>query len=350
MLILGVETSCDETSAAVVEDGRRVRANLVSSQATVHAPFGGVVPEIASRQHVKIITQVVRQALLAADAGKRDIDAVAATYGPGLAGALLVGVNFARGLSLGLQVPYLPVNHLEGHVHSVWLSQGEPGPPPPLPLLTLIVSGGHTELILMLDHGEYRLVGRTLDDAAGEAFDKVARLLGLPYPGGPAIQAEAEGATHPFPLPRAWLPGTHNFSFSGLKTAVLHAAHGAVSGDGMMKGRPSLAAADVASRLDPASRANLAAGFQESVVDVLTKKTAQAAHDVGAAAVSIVGGVAANRVLAERAREVIDLPLYIADRQFCTDNAAMIASAAFYAPRAGDEVDVAPGLMLATGS
>lgn len=348
MLILGIETSCDETSAAVVEDGRRVRSNVVWSQIALHAPFGGVVPEIASRQHVLAITHVVREALASSSTSKKDLDAVACTYGPGLAGALLVGVNFARGLALGLQIPYIPVNHLDGHIHSVWLSEQIPLPaPPPLPLLVLVVSGGHTELVLMDDHGRYRRIGHTLDDAAGEAFDKVARLLGLTYPGGPAIEKEAASATAPAVLPRAWLPGTHDFSFSGLKTAVLHAAlERAGSRQKTHEGR-SFAALDVATALAPSERANLAAGFQESVVDVLVRKTVRAADDVGAEAVAIVGGVAANSLLKERARSTFNRPLFISPLRFATDNAAMIASAGFFNPGCVGETDIVPGLSLA---
>ncbi|GAC1325828.1 MAG: tRNA (adenosine(37)-N6)-threonylcarbamoyltransferase complex transferase subunit TsaD [Chloroflexota bacterium] len=349
MLILGIETSCDETSAAVVKDGRVVLSNVVASQIALHAPFGGVVPEIASRQHVRAATHVVREALSAASVDRRDIDSVAATYGPGLAGALLVGVNVASGLALGLQVPYIPVNHLEGHVHSVWLTEdADPPPSPPLPMLVLIVSGGHTELIWMEQHGQYARVGATLDDAAGEAFDKVARLLGLAYPGGPAIQAEAARAIEPVRLPRAWLPGTYNFSFSGLKTAVLHAALKAANSGGGAPDSASFASVDVASQLPDAVRANLAAGFQDSVVDVLVTKTRRAAHDLGAASVAIVGGVAANSALARGATEQIDVPLFVAPPRYCTDNAAMIASAAYFHPDVTYDRDVVPGLSIAT--
>lgn len=347
MLVLGIETSCDETSAAVVEDGRLVRSNIVSSQIALHAPFGGVVPEIASRQHVRAITLVVDEALRAAGVDKREIDMVAATRGPGLAGALLVGLNFARGLSLGLDVPLVGVNHLEGHLHSVWLTKESPPPPPPsLPMLALIVSGGHTQLVLMREHGQYELVGATLDDAAGEAFDKVARLLGLSYPGGPAVQKAASGADEPAALPRARLPGTYDFSFSGLKTAVLHLAYETASGRSADEVRgQALPKVDVAAGLSADQVANIAAGFQESVVDVLAEKTRTAATDLGAASVAVVGGVAANRALRERIQQIIDLPLYLSAPEFSTDNAAMIAAAGYFRPDTSAS-DIEPGLEL----
>ena len=218
--ILGIETSCDETAASVVENGRSIRSNIVASQAAAHAEYGGVYPEVASRMHIETIHSVVTQALDLAHAGLEAIDGIAVTRGPGLAGSLVVGMNMAKGLALAAGVPILGINHLEAHLYSIWLVEDEPEPQ--FPLLGLIVSGGHTELVLMQDHLEYKRLGGTLDDAAGEAFDKVARLLGLAYPGGPAIQEAAEkGDPDGFKFPRAWLEGTWDFSFSGLKTAVL---------------------------------------------------------------------------------------------------------------------------------
>jgi N6-L-threonylcarbamoyladenine synthase len=348
MLVLGIETSCDETSAALVENGRLIRSNVVSSQIALHAAYGGVVPEIASRQHVRAIIRVVDLALHDAGAEREDIEAIAATQGPGLAGALLVGLNFARGLSLGLDIPFIPVNHLEGHVHSVWLTRRQPLPPEPeLPLLALIVSGGHTELVLMPAHGTYQVVGRTLDDAAGEAFDKVARLLGLSYPGGPAIQAASAGATEPVQLPRAWLPGTFDFSFSGLKTAVLHTVYRTIEGKSPHEVRgQALPQLDIARGLSRDQVANIAAGFQQSVVDVLATKTRAAAHAYDAASVAVVGGVAANKALRERMQQIIDLPLFISPPELSTDNAAMIAAAGYYVPRPATDVDVVPSLSL----
>ena len=350
MRILAIETSCDETSAALVEDGRLVLSNVVSSQIDLHAPYGGVVPEIASRQHVQAMNRVVEKALLDAKRSLADVELVAATQGPGLAGALLVGMNFARGLALGLGRRFVPVNHLEGHLHSVWLTREQPPPPEPsLPLLALIVSGGHTELVLMLHHGQYEVVGRTLDDAAGEAFDKVARLLGLPYPGGPAIQAIAEQASDPVTVSRAWLPDSFDFSFSGIKTAALHLAYESAYGQSphQIRGR-SLPQADIASALSQTQIANLAAGFQESAVDVLATKLAAAAERFQPASVAVVGGVAANKALRARMRQAIKRPLFISPPEFSTDNAAMIASAAYYRPISdhGDDIDVLPALSL----
>jgi N6-L-threonylcarbamoyladenine synthase len=257
-------------------------------------------------------------------------------------------MNFARGLALALDVPFNPVNHLEGHVHSVWLTQDPASPVPELPLLVLIASGGHTELLLMPEHGEYRLLGRTLDDAAGEAFDKVARLLGLEYPGGPAIQRIAPEATAPAPLPRARLRGTFDFSFSGLKTAVLHTVFETAEGRSAneVRGRP-LARADLAAKLTRGQIADIAAGFQESVVDALTSKTVEAVSRYDPASVAVVGGVAANRALRERMHERVDRPLFISAPEFSTDNGAMIASAAYFVRRPADDGDVLPGLELA---
>jgi N6-L-threonylcarbamoyladenine synthase len=348
VLVLGIETSCDETSAAVVESGRLVRSNVVSSQIDRHAPFGGVVPEIASRQHVLAISHVVRTALAEAHAEERDLDALAVTYGPGLAGALLVGLSFARGLALGLGIPLIPVNHLEGHLHSVWLTVRRPLPAPPdLPMMTLIVSGGHTELVLVRDHGDYEVAGRTVDDAAGEAFDKVARLLGLPYPGGPSIQRAAGDAVAPINFPRAWLPRSFDFSFSGLKTAALHRAYEAAFGRSPDEIRgQSLPRVEVASHLSAEQVANLAAGFQESVVDVLVTKALAAAQAFSARSIAVVGGVAANRALRERFTAASPLPLHISPPEFSTDNAAMIAGAAYFIRQPAVDLDVQPALSL----
>ncbi len=348
MLILAVETSCDETSVALVGDGRLVRANAVSSQIELHAPYGGVVPEIASRQHVRSIAAITEHACRAAGVSLDEVDGVAATRGPGLAGALLVGFNFARGLALGRNLPFAAVNHLEGHVHSVWLSRDDPPPPPPeLPMLALVVSGGHTQLVLMREHGMYQVLGQTLDDAAGEAFDKVARLLGLGYPGGPAIQRVAAGGAGTVALPRARLPGTYNFSFSGLKTAVLHLVRDTA---GQAVESPALnfrgARLDVASGLSESEVASIAASFQESVVDVLVTKTAQAADEFDVSSVAVVGGVAANGLLRERMTDAITLPLFIAHREFATDNAAMIASASYFVPAAWARAEIEPALAL----
>jgi len=330
--VLGIETSCDETAAAIVVDGRYVESNVVASQDDVHRETGGVVPEIASRLHLRAIGPVVERAL--ADSG-RDwdaIDLVAVTHGPGLAGALLVGLNTAKALSFGRGLPLLGVNHLEGHVYANWLvEQVEPG----FPLVCLIVSGGHSDLVLMRDHGQYTRLGRTLDDAAGEAFDKAARMMGLGYPGGPAVQQAAEGGDPTrYGLPRAWLRPSWDFSFSGLKTAVLRTVREA--GD-------SLVVPD------------LAASFQEAVVDVLATKTVEAAREHGARTIALAGGVAANLPLRARVQQLsaekIGVPVLIPPVKLCTDNAAMIAAAGHFRFEAGErsalDLDVSPVLPIA---
>ena len=305
MRVLAIETSCDETAAAVVADGRTARSSIVASQAELHAVYGGVVPEVASRRHLETIGPVVREALAAAGCTLDDIDAIAATRGPGLAGSLLVGFNFGKALAYARRLPFLGVNHLEGHIYANWLGEG---PEPAFPALCLVVSGGHTDLVLMRGHGAYERLGGTLDDAAGEAFDKVARLLGLPYPGGPHIaRAAAEGGPSDLSLPRAWLPGTFDFSFSGLKTAVLHAVRA---------GRWRLA--------------DIAWEFQEAVVDVLAGKTARLARELGVAEVLLAGGVAANARLREELARRSPVPVRVPPPQLCTDNAAMIGAAAFF--------------------
>ena len=308
--ILGIETSCDETAAAVVESGCRVVSNVVASQAELHARYGGVFPEVASRLHIETIFPVVAEALSQAHAGMDSIDAIAVTRGPGLAGSLVVGLNMAKGLALASGLPLLGVNHLEAHLYSTWLVDDLP--PPEFPLLGLIVSGGHTELILMTDHLEYQRLGATLDDAAGEAFDKVARLLGLAYPGGPSIQAAAEnGNATAFRFPRAWLEGTWDFSFSGLKTAVARWV------EQRERQGEAVPVADVA------------AGFQEAVVDVLTRKAVLACREHGVADLVIGGGVAANsrlRVVAEERCAAAGVRLRVPRPGLCTDNGAMVAA------------------------
>jgi N6-L-threonylcarbamoyladenine synthase len=331
--ILGIETSCDETAAAVVEDGQTIRSNVVASQVDLHAQYGGVFPEMASRAHVEAIAPVVGRALREAHLGWDDLDALAVTYGPGLPGSLLVGLNFAKGAALSQGLPLVPVNHLEGHLFAHWLHTGGADGDLTPPLLALIVSGGHTELILVHAPGDYRYLGGTLDDAAGEAFDKVARMLDLGYPGGPAIEEAARrGDPRAVDFPRAWLPGTYDFSFSGLKTAVLRTLE-QYNGP-----RPPRFAAD------------MAASFQASVVEVLAEKTAQAAREFDVNAVLLSGGVSANRSLRHATRARLARPVHALPLALCTDNAAMIAAAGTYryrvGARASQDLDIEPGLRL----
>ena len=312
--ILAIETSCDETAAAVLEDGRALLASTVASQMEMHARFGGVFPEVASRQHVLSITPVVEQTLAEAHLTLNDIDAIAVTRGPGLAGSLVVGMNAAKGLALGADRPLVGVNHLEGHLYSAWVhhAKDEAPPEPQFPLMALLVSGGHTELNLMKDHLSYERLGATLDDAAGEAFDKVARTLGLPYPGGPSIQKAAkDGDPTAFDFPRSWLGDSWDFSFSGLKTAVLREVRQ------LEKEKTSLPIA------------NLAASFQAAVVDVLFTKTIKAARQYGAKEILVAGGVSANAALREAFLGQDEFPVNIPPLKLCTDNAAMIAAAGY---------------------
>ena len=313
--ILAIETSCDETACAVLENGRALLASTVASQMDIHARYGGVFPEVASRQHVLSIIPVVEQTLIQSNLSLQDMDAIAVTRGPGLAGSLVVGMNMAKGLALGTGLPLVGVNHLEGHIYSAWIHNADEyvPPEPQFPLMALLVSGGHTELNLVTDHLTYQRLGSTLDDAAGEAFDKVARLLGLAYPGGPSIQRAAEsGDPTRFRFPRAKLEGTYDFSFSGLKTAVLYEVNE------LKKKSTTLPVED------------LAASFQSAVVDVLFKKTLQAARDYNAKEILVAGGVSANRVLRQTFQIQTEFKVHIPPFQLCTDNAAMIAAAGYY--------------------
>ncbi|MDP6605803.1 MAG: tRNA (adenosine(37)-N6)-threonylcarbamoyltransferase complex transferase subunit TsaD [Dehalococcoidia bacterium] len=322
--ILAIESSCDETAAAVVVDGRRALSSVVASQDELHARTGGVVPEVAARQHLRALLPVVREALRRAECGWDNLDAVAATAGPGLPGALVVGFNAARGLAYARGLPLIAVDHIEGHVSANWLGAEEPE----LPALALVVSGGHTELLLMEGHGQFRRLGGTRDDAAGEAFDKVARLLDLGYPGGPPLSALARTATdRTLTLPRAWLRGSDDFSFSGLKTAVLHTVRG-VSQQGGPSGEPPPVTPPVAPPAAPPA-AEVAWAFEESVADVLSRKAARVAEREAAGSLLLAGGVAANARLRERVQERATVPLFIPPPDLCTDNAAMIGAAAF---------------------
>jgi len=336
-LILGIETSCDETAAAVVEDGQRILSNVVASQVDIHRRYGGVFPEVASRQHILSITPVIEETMDEAGVSWDGLEAVAVTYGPGLAGSLLIGVNAAKGIALGCGLPLLGINHIEAHIYANWLGRKEAGSIV-FPVLCLVVSGGHTELILMSGHGQYQRLGGTLDDAAGEAFDKVGRLLGLDYPGGPAIEQAAQyGDSTVFDLPRAWLGDSYNFSFSGLKTAVLRIVK-AYEPFGFAQSRRQLLVVD------------LAASFQVAVVDVLVEKAKRAAEEYHAEQILLAGGVAANRLLRQEMTERSNLPVLCPPISLCTDNAAMVAGAAYFryqaGYRSGWDLDVIPNLKL----
>jgi len=311
--VLAVETSCDETGVAVVEDGRRILSNVVASQ-TAHASTGGIVPEVAAREHLRQLDPIAREALRLAGLDLAGVDAVAATVGPGLIGALLVGANYARGLAFAARKPFVGVNHLEGHVYANWLYEEPPAPPEPeLPAVVLVVSGAHSDLVLMEDHRRFRLLGRSVDDAAGEAYDKVARLLGLGFPGGPLIERAArEGDPHAFAFPKAELGERYyDVSFSGLKTAVLRAVR-------RLEARGALPVPDVA------------ASFQRTVNEMLAARVARAAAEFDVRTVMLGGGVAANLALREEIRRRVSLPLRVPPPQLCIDNGAMIGAAAYY--------------------
>ncbi len=329
MKILGIETSCDETAAAVVEDGAKILSNQIASQVEIHARYGGIVPEVASRQHILAIIPIIKQAMAEAKVTWSDLDGLAVTAGPGLAGSLLVGVNAAKVIALVHGLPLTGVNHLEGHIYANWLVEPSRDSAPIFPLACLIVSGGHSDLVLMKGHGDYVLLGRTRDDAAGEAFDKAARILGLGYPGGPAIERAAGTGDASIQLPRAWLKGTNDFSFSGVKAALLRLAE---------EGNVS-------------TSADAATSFREAVVDVLVNKTVVVAREYRVKQILLAGGVAANGLLRQRLVKNSPLPVLIPPLVLCTDNAAMIAACGYYRLQTdqtdGLDLDVVPSLKLA---
>ncbi|MGM0970218.1 MAG: tRNA (adenosine(37)-N6)-threonylcarbamoyltransferase complex transferase subunit TsaD [Bacillota bacterium] len=330
--ILGIETSCDETAASIVKNGKEIVSNVVASQIESHKRFGGVVPEIASRHHVEQVTIVLEEVMAQANMSFQDLDAIAVTEGPGLVGALLIGVNAAKALSFAHQIPLVGVHHIAGHIYANQLVDELE-----FPCLALVVSGGHTELVLMKEHGSFEVIGETLDDAAGEAYDKVARTMGLPYPGGPHIDRLAHEGEPTIKLPRAWLEeGSYHFSFSGLKSAVINTLHNA-----SQKG-------------ETIAPKNLAASFQASVIEVLVGKTLKAAEAYGVKQVVLAGGVAANKGLREALTTAFtklpDVKVIIPPLSLCTDNAAMIAAAGTIAFEKGIRGDMAmngqPGLPL----
>jgi N6-L-threonylcarbamoyladenine synthase len=337
MKILGIETSCDETAAAVVENGSRIISNVVASQIDIHARYGGVVPEVASRQHLLTIIPVIGQATTGMS--WQDIKGVAVTFGPGLAGSLLVGVNVAKAIALATKLPLIGINHLEAHIYANWLVPSPESSPlkgeemvrvnwgVKFPCLCLIVSGGHSDLVLMKRHGQFEKLGQTRDDAAGEAFDKAARILGLGYPGGPAIERASSSGTPCLSLPRAWLKDSHDFSFSGLKTALWHL---------VQQGGVSVA--------------DVAASFQLAIVDVLVTKTIEAAKQLKVEQILLSGGVAANKTLTQQFLAKSPVPVLIPPPHLCTDNAAMVAACGYYHLQAGKtngyDLDVVPSLSI----
>ncbi len=328
--ILGIETSCDETAASVVLNGKTIASNIVASQIDLHAKYGGVFPELASRAHVESIGAVVEQAVEDAAIGYDKLDAIAVTRGPGLVGSLLVGVNYAKGLALATGKPLLGINHLEGHVYSLWLT--EPHREIHFPVLVLIVSGGHSELLLMADHGQYERLGSTMDDAAGEAFDKVGRLLGLPFPGGPNIERAAQmGNARAYDFPRPKRDESYDFSFSGLKTAVMREVTVHPASD-VARTRPPEKTPKLRSDV---SVSDVAASFQDALVTALVEKTARAARAYKVTEILMAGGVSANQALRQRMRAETDLPVRYPPLNLCTDNAAMIAAAGHYRFLAG---------------
>ena len=340
MKILGIETSCDETAAAVIEDGSVIHSNVVASQAALHAQFGGIVPEIASRQHMLAMVPVMQQALADAELEPRQLDGVAVTNGPGLAGSLLIGVNAAKGFAFANDLPFIGLNHLEGHIYAAWLEDADPEAAPGFPLMCLIASGGHTDLILMSGHMRYTLIARTRDDAAGEAFDKAARALGLGFPGGPEIQRVAEHSVGGEPrLPRPTVRDSLDFSFSGLKTAVARRAE--------QKGMypPSDDAPP-----DPQEVANVAAEFQEAAVDCMVQRALQAVKRYRVKGMLLGGGVAANSHLRQEMRRRMPVEVIVPRPALCTDNGAMMGAAGYFHFRAGLpsqwDVDVIPGMRL----
>jgi N6-L-threonylcarbamoyladenine synthase len=366
--VLGIESSCDETAAAVVEDGRRLLSNVVHTQIDIHAQYGGVVPEIAARSHIEVINPVIRQALADANCTWDDIDAIAVTYAPGLVGSLLVGTLAARTLAIIHNKPLYAIHHVEAHVYANFIVEqqrrsgdvledtksevqsqsGETVPSstrvrygeltlptrqPSFPMLALIVSGGHSQLALFKDHGDYELLGQTQDDAVGEAFDKVAKIIGLPYPGGPSVaKAALNGDPFKYKLPKARLQNPYDFSFSGLKTALLRAVQSETGNDYTFPSH------ELAALLDKATRNDFAASFQQVAVETLVDKAEKAFHNFSPASVVIAGGVAANQELRRQLQERLPIDIEYAPMQLCTDNGAMIATLGYYVAQKKDPV------------
>lgn len=342
MRILGIESSCDETAVAVVDDGRTLLANVVQSQIDIHAVYGGVVPEVAARSHLEVVLPVIQKALTDSGSTWNDIDAIAVTYAPGLVGSLLIGSLTARTLAVLKNKPLIPVHHVEGHVYANFLLPSTPA----FPCLALIVSGGHSQLVLFKNHGDYELLGQTQDDAVGEAFDKVAKIIGLPYPGGPSIaNAATHGNAQAYSFPKAKMPKPYDFSFSGLKTAVLRAVQQKVGVDHTFPSHK------LSERLNGPDKNDFAASFQRVAVETLVEKTMKAFCDFRPASVVIAGGVAANQELRHQLKAALPIPIEYAPMNLCTDNAAMVASLGYYmytAQKTEDpyNVEVVPSLSM----
>lgn len=332
MKILGIESSCDETAASVVEDGRKLLSNVVNSQIDIHAAYGGVIPEVAARSHIEVINPVIQQALDDASLDWDDIDAIAVTYAPGLVGSLLVGTLAARTLAILKNKPLYPIHHVEGHVYANFITEQAdhlsltlPSKQPVFPMLALIVSGGHSQLVLFKNHGDYELLGQTQDDAIGEAFDKVAKIIGLPYPGGPAISKLApSGDPHKYTFPKAKMERPYDFSFSGLKTAVLRAVQREVGVDFTFPSH------ELPALVTDVQRADFAASFQHIAIETLVDKAENAFYEYSPASVVIAGGVAANQELRRQLSERLPIDIEYAPMSLCTDNAAMIATLGYY--------------------
>lgn len=330
MKILGIETSCDETAAAVVEDGRKLCSNVIKSQIDIHSEYGGVVPEVAARSHIEVILPVINKALSGAKASWNDIDAIAVTHAPGLIGSLLVGALTARTLAITKNKPLYPIHHIRAHVYANFLLDKQPK----FPILALIVSGGHSQLVLFKSHTDYQILGQTQDDAVGEAFDKVAKILGLSYPGGPSIsKAAISGDPNKYPLPKSKLQNPLDFSFSGLKTAVLRSVQSDVGKDYTFPSH------ELAALLTDEQRNNFAASFQKVAVETLVDKTELAYNQYSPASVVIAGGVAANQELRRQLSNRLSIDIDYPPIELCTDNAAMIAALAYYQAQSTEATD-----------
>lgn len=353
MVILGIESSCDETAAAVVKDGRKLLSNVVHTQIDIHAQYGGVIPEIAARSHIEVINPVINQALIEAGCTWDDIDGIAVTYAPGLIGSLLIGTLAARTLAIVHNKPLYAIHHVEAHVYANFITEQAdtlsltlPSKQPEFPMLALIVSGGHSQLVLFKDHGDYELLGQTQDDAVGEAFDKVAKIIGLPYPGGPSVaKAALAGDPFKYKLPKARLQNPYDFSFSGLKTALLRAVQHEVGKDYTFPSH------ELAALLDEPTRNDFAASFQQTAIETLVDKTEKAFHNFSPASVVIAGGVAANQELRRQLQERLPITIEYAPMQLCTDNGAMIATLGCFTAQKKDPVspydfEVVPSLSM----